>query len=508
MAASETNSGKKIGIVCTVGTRDLTLDGKTAADFASIGKHEYGSPRKLGKAILDNWDDMAERIAFPIIQPVLDYARQKARSEDAEVGYLLLIATDQPEVVDAEHREKDTLHIAEVAVRHFMMAQYRPSKSFVAKPMTYSLNPTRMDSAWSYLHDVSSKACFRELENCSQVILSTTGGVPGLNQALLLFLFSEVCGRKLAFVHVDEKLKKPMPIEIVQQLCRLETIHRLEAYAASFDFAAMARELSGVELEGMRKVALSASRRLTFDFQGAEHLLMESFPHFKSQKAETALRRWVDQLTLLSQSSQEREQAIRARRYLLQELVANVFIKIQREEWVDFLGRWYRLIEETMKQFVSEYLELPLLYDGKQYSDYVQAVENRDDIKAFFAGRKGPNGKPLDWSELNTRTGEAWVEFIADHPLSGKEDLSLRSGLFLGMLKRFGHLVSLRNKCILAHGNRGVGKQDILDALGGLSIEEFRQQLSHTILNITNPDEVEKEFRDILEFIQTALKEG
>ncbi|HNV68675.1 MAG TPA: hypothetical protein PKO06_03175, partial [Candidatus Ozemobacteraceae bacterium] len=249
-ATKEYTQKRRIGIVCTVGTRDLTLDGQTAEKLGKAGNTEFASPRKLGKEILDDWDNLSKRIAFPIIQPVIDSAFERARSSQGEIVYLLLVGTDQPTLIEETHREKDTAYFTEVAVNYYSQQSQRPSKSFQAKRLLYPMNPTRMDIAWNYLQQKASKECFTELRNCDQVFLSTTGGVPGLNQALLMFLFSEVCGRNLSFVHVDEDLQRPIPIEIVQHLTRLETIHRIEAYVETFDFAAMARELLEEDQEG------------------------------------------------------------------------------------------------------------------------------------------------------------------------------------------------------------------------------------------------------------------
>ncbi|NLI76512.1 MAG: hypothetical protein GX442_08725 [Candidatus Riflebacteria bacterium] len=444
--------------VATIGNRDLQVDGKSADQWAKASPegiaHPLGSCAAMGRTIQEDWAGYASRLSIPILDPFLTYVRGFVDHHQGKLTHLVLVVTNQPQSVEAAMRAKDTYSTGKVLEK--WLRENRSLSGTNLTTLVVSANPTRPDDVAGSLAETLAIGKWGFLREADHVLLSITGGVPALNYALFLTLYFEVARDRLHCLHVNEATRQAVPNNYISRLQGVARRERIRALVDLYDFSAIQRELAPLRDTTWATLAAYGQQRLNFDFTAAAFSLSQALRTVPPAVRPT-VEAWQGELTeLVAEDTQPRNKSIA----LMRELLANMWIKLERGEWVDFLGRLYRLLEESLKVYVGDALGATLTFDRKtrNYPDYLAKAKARPQALEWFESQKATLGQGLRWEELNTFVGERWLEFFGGQ---GNPDESAKARRLQEVVARLRPLTELRNQSIMAHGFKPVSKEDL-----------------------------------------------
>ena len=434
---------KTIGLVVTIGTRDVAENGKS-----------IDAPRMWGQALGKDLSEAKDRLSFPIIEPII---REIVR--EGELSQVLLIATDQKSTT-SPHKEKDTLHFAAILKQLFpqlfKQCGGRQETSPQVAIVNVDANPTIAGQCWDFLQEDSEfRRSVRQLKELDHIILSTTGGVPGLNSVVQHLSFAHL-QEKLEIIHVDEKSRQPVRTDMVRRLMDQHLRNDLEALLESFDFPAAVRRLAAGKNEVSLSLARMASFRLAFNFEDAQREISSLFG--QARQLNRLLEEHRQDLCHL-----QSEECVDRRTLLIRELTGNLLLKWRRQEYVDVLGRLFRLTEENTLNLLTRLSGKTLVYEQKSgtYPELLRFIEDTEGLTGYLESRR-VHGQKLDYKRWSIETGIAIITFFRDIPGSA---LQADCQTFLEAFQVFEKLKQLRNKSIMAHGFLGVARRDFESVL-------------------------------------------
>ncbi len=163
----------KILFIANIGNSDVYYNGQRAADTAM--------PRAAGRELLEQWQSKRDKISIPIINAGLDKVK-----ESASLPYeIWLFCTNQPATVTESHRNKDTIHFAEI-VQKKICELYKYTLDSV-KIITINGNPSNYDEMMDF-YDKFFSGTIKENQVYKDAFFffSITGGTPQANTGLLV----------------------------------------------------------------------------------------------------------------------------------------------------------------------------------------------------------------------------------------------------------------------------------------------------------------------------------
>ena len=445
---------ENIALFFNIGNSDVKVDG------TKIPQKEV---RLRGEKIYQNYDYYKQRLSFELVSPFLERFKEKAKK-------VFLFVTDQ---FDPEHRVKDTLYFGEL-IKNFIEDEYEIEcevKHYEWKPIDYNLS-----------FDYFTKF-FKEFDDSTTKIISTSGGVPAMNfsmQTVASSLFSNV-----EFYSVDEKTHelKHAPIKDIlkKELVKRSALELLKRH----DYAGINSLLENSKMvtEKIRLFLLYADSRLCFDLESANAKMKEFIGMLPSS---------------LEKSNYESKFTINLsdKSVFFNELFQNMRIKWGNGEYVDFIARLYRFRgallqnifeEETnskiqwekQKEAKSEFNSIlarsfrPLrsqMVENRIIPEYVQVIEPTDRV-LHFCFRHFHSQNKSKW-------GEIWTRFPIILELVDK----------------------LRNYSIDAHGYKGVSKADITRILTekGYDTNRLFQDLQVVVKRFSKEENMFSEINTVL----------
>jgi len=444
-------------LVVTVGTRDLFLDGKPIS-----------CPRIEGEEILNSFKTYQQRLSYPIIRPVLEYLFQIKNCE--VIDRLVLICTDQPESTDEKYRNQDTIAFAYILQR--LIAKEWGKKIPDIQIFKISSNPTLLDEMYEFFEmqiPCNKKFQLEDLETC---YIETSGGVPAVNTALLfqaIRYFKEKC----CPLYVSEKTGNVIPLNIGSQLLEDYKKEIIKKFLEEYEYASISKILEREKTlqSSLYFLAEYARLRLYFDFEGARKAVQ-----YGLQNAKKIGREIFEQAVLDIEKISQKDPLT-----LLEELYWNLWIKYHCREYVDFLGRLYRLQDALLRTAVEKWLGLDMTYDQatQSYKTFVESLERPEYsvLYEYLKTYEGPNKKPLVlyWVDIPVLT--ACLQFLAEK----RGDENAKSLLELN--EKIKPLIQLRHQTILAHGFTGVSEARIREKYPGDLLSEIKT-LMNKIWNI------------------------
>ena len=146
------------------------------------------------------------------------------------------------------------------------------------------------------------------------------------------------------------------------------------------------------------------------------------------------------------------ERWFRLQRYLLSELFFNLQLKAERGEWVDFLGRLFRVYEALLRLvFERETLHSTEKHGESGFADFREAIEANPNLHKYLEEKKA------GFHEANTHNLRLALAFWVRQ---GKRKEYRQLHKILNVIGGQ-ELSSLRHKTIIAHGYQGVSQEDI-----------------------------------------------
>ncbi|AEH07257.1 hypothetical protein [Methanothermococcus okinawensis] len=148
---------------------------------------------------------------------------------------------------------------------------------------------------------------------------------------------------------------------------------------------------------------------------------------------------------------------------LIDLLIENAKIKWENGEYVDFIGRIFRLKEALLRMIIEKEFNIStnpknVEENGKKikrWLEFEEFLDNNPKIYDYLEketdwnGRKEPNNRVLDWI----------LGYMVN---KGKKEWKKYAKIY-GFSKNLEKLSELRNESILAHGFKGISKTDIVN---------------------------------------------
>jgi len=425
---------KDIALFFNIGNRDVKIGGKI------IPKEEV---RSRGEEILNNYDSFKERLNFELVSPFL---------EKFNPNKVYLFVTNQE---DPEFRKQDTLFFGRIIQR------FIKERGIKCEVKHYEWKPTDYNLAFLFFTNF-----FKDFDDHSRKIISTSGGVPAMKFAMQIVassLFNNV-----EFYSVDERTHDVKPVDIEntlkKELVKRSAIELLKRH----DYAGIINLLENNRIENrkLRLLLEYAHNRLCFNFDTANAKIndfINSLPSVEKGEYEKLKIDFLD------------------KKVLFNELFQNMAIKWENGEYVDFVGRLYTFNEILLQMIFEEETNTTNKIDWQSKEEgneqFTEILKNHPDIEQKIRSElKIPTGEII-------KTTDGALEICFDYFVrkNGK-----RWGPICDIYKNTKKVVEkLRHLTIVAHGLKGVSKEKIMELYGSeLVIEDLRK-----IVNSLSKDE-------------------
>jgi len=439
---------KDIALFFNIGNRDVKIGGEI------IPKEEV---RSRGEEILNNYDSFKERLNFELVSPFL---------EKFNPNKVYLFVTNQE---DPEFRKQDTLFFGRIIQR------FIKERGIKCEVKHYEWKPTDYNLAFLFFTNF-----FKDFDDHSRKIISTSGGVPAMKFAMQIVassLFNNV-----EFYSVDERTHDVKPVDIEntlkKELVKRSAIELLKRH----DYAGIINLLENNRIENrkLRLLLEYAHNRLCFNFDTANAKIndfINSLPSVEKGEYEKLKIDFLD------------------KKVLFNELFQNMAIKWENGEYVDFVGRLYTFREILLQMIFEEETKTKIDWQSKEEGNeqFTEILKNYPDIEQKIR------------SELKILTGE--IIKTTDDALEICFDYFVRKngkrwGPIWNIYKNTKKVVEkLRHYTIVAHGLKGVSKEKIMELYGSeLVIEDLRK-----IVNSLSSDE--NIFDEINTILDKRIKE-
>ncbi|MFA4907403.1 MAG: hypothetical protein WC602_03970 [archaeon] len=448
--------------LANVGNRDVKYDNE-----------EIKPPRLTGKDYLERFDMVAEHLNFPIIQKGLTCIFEELNG--SPLDQLILFYTDQdPNEVAEKHYQSDTLYFAEIIER--LVHLHLSGRIREVVKIKISRNPNDYD----YTYDFFS----RELEKIERelkpdrVFLSPAGGIPACNMNLLL-QGSRIFTRRAVTLLIPENPDKPAKLQKLGELINRENNRQiLKRLLDEYDFGGAA-ELLENETDAISRSLLALARtvqyRLYFDFLSALNYLdqiepdilrmPESYasPFVSLENLMTIIR---ENLLAVSKTTdpihggeidpEKSSTWLELQARLNAEVLLNAKIKWLSMQYIDFLGRIFRLQEGVLRRIFEKVTNYSA--DGEHFPNDFETFLQQDPNFLVYLSQNRINGKTPVAHRANRGTLLLFLRYLES---SGKDYHNV-----LKHCDKLDHLAALRNKCALAHGNTAVNSEIITKKYG------------------------------------------
>lgn len=426
-------------LLANVGNRDVLSSGE-----------KIEPARSRGREILDRLEKNAQDLTLPLLTPAV----RKLLDHHQKIE-IVLFATDQPEGNPEEHREKDTLYLAEMA-KALLEPPNGPKGVERVWIKIIQVNPSLYDDTLAYFRATLSP---RQgwIKNAEACYAYPVGGTPAANMGLLLAAL-EAFGERCSTIYLPQGENYPVKMDLGDQLRRgvAGRLARDRLNDLSFGAAApLLREAGAPEWTAC--VAQYCSYRYHFDFDAAA----ERLEHAKAtcggdERGRALCERLRQDMLGLRDGKPD---------WLLRELYHNGHLAYDRGEYAAFLGIVFRFQEAVLRYLVERlYTGISTdVHDDETRKKLLTQLEEHPRLLDYLKMQRVNNG-PLRYDKPDRPALSAMLRCSWEVPgASDNSELVERCRAVSGLLQRFDCLSSRRNKSIIAHGFEGVSSDKILD---------------------------------------------
>ena len=455
--------------LANVGTNDVQREGKLIP-----------SPRVEGKALLENYENVRGQLQAPILVPGL----RRAITEAGSIDRLVLFVTDQPDYVEERYRLRDTLYFGELLKR--LLKDMPDIGPYVREILLETIpgNPADHRITLPFYQRVLPRVVS---DHVVTVYVAPVGGVDAANEALWITavrLFSH----KVQIIYVTPE-GHVEDIPLGDLILGDYTRQRAMAMLSRYDFGGLAAMLADTPRWGtswLPPFLRALDKRMHFDFDGAIRELEDALrratggDRARVNRLLSALRVW-NQDIVPPRSGDPPEQWdawLESQRHGLAELYWNIYIKAQRGEWVDFLGRVFRLTEGLERLVFEDHTRHSTEKFAGDFQDFTTWLEQEEDLLEYLAKHDVHSPiMPNTW--VLERIIAYWVQ---------ERGLGPQYGRIYKLIQLVRQLSDLRNKSIIAHGWQGVSREDI-ERETNTDVERFLDTLRVILSNLGIPIE-------------------
>jgi hypothetical protein len=474
----------KRALFITIGTRDIEIDKskfKEIIDPEEVKKVyrknkagiEQMLPRKAGQLIKSKLQGFKKSLEFPIINPFLDHLR---KNDFPDFDNVFLVATNQKEEDARDFHDLDTIYFAEILKQILPDIYKKQGKQKIGKIDILQVreNVVFIDNMFKYFNDLFKGRQFESFNSLDEVHILNQGGIDAINYGLLinaLYIF----GDKVKLYNVNEKNKLCTPLDFGIQFGLEQEKLRIRTALNRYDYSYIKNSNIGGDLSSW---ATYAEARLNFDFDTADKNLNNI--GIANRNKQIAEREDISKIKNNTES-------------LTQELFWNAWIKYQQESYVDFVQRFFRIVEQYAQQKALSYLK-DFNYNPKtdhtrwheRINQYLDKLENNE-LREFLENTFLDSGQKL---ELKTPNIPVFMNIL--------KFFNPREYEFIYKIEP---LSKIRNKGIGAHGFDPISLAVILDktAMTKKQFEKMLEKLRRKLKVAANP------FERINRYIEEAI---
>lgn len=427
--------------LANVGTRDLTLNGKSPSP-----------PRQQGEEWLGCYEAVYDQLDAPILRPGLMRVIKKV----GHVSQVVLFVSDQPEATDARFRNNDTVFLGELLKRYLSKRLGAQLGSVTVERLPG--NPANYNAMLDFFAGRLPELA--PPDRVEVVYVVPVGGTDASNVGLWVNAI-RLYRRKVQLLYVmpDERVDVlALHVVLLRETFRAQAAAHLSVH----DYAALGRLLQAEpDLAPSWSVPLCAyaHHRLHFDFIRAEGELTKARQTASGEKLAQIGRLQASLTPFLQDCAAPTSESLDSdwtawldlQRQFLGELFIHVQVKADQEQWIEFLGRLFRL-HEAMLRFAFEQQTRHSTdgNDGRGYPDYTKALSADPALQSYLSSKGIKEERPMTYALGLT------VEFWVTQAGKGRELGPVRAAV-----QQMEKLRELRNKSAIAHGYEGVSGAEI-----------------------------------------------
>lgn len=430
----------------TLGTRDVQIDKQVllthfdAALIADLYRNEQGKefpiPRKLGAFLLQHRALLESAIKTPILEPFFALMLK----EGIQFERVILVATDQDSDVGERYWSNDSIEFARLLVQQ-LPKQFKKNVFGKIEPYSINQNVAYLDVMFQHFADAFKSRKFAFLHDVDQIHILNQGGIDAINNALMLNALYEF-GEKIRLYTVNEKDRVCLLLEFAQQFGAEQEKKRVKQAISRYDYSMVKSATLDTDLSHL---GAYAEARLNFDFDVASQHL---------NRLSTRMR------SIQVRELQDLQAAKSDELSLINEVFWNTEVKLHQEAYVDFVQRFFRIIEHLAKHYCLQFLG----FEGDHFrwktniDTYLNKPENSQLLNHLDNYQFG-NGKKLEYDKANIEVYMAILELI--------------NPSVFNYLKRIKPLKDMRNQGVGAHGFAPISLRTILDTLGLSQVQDL-----------------------------------
>jgi len=461
-------------LIANIGQRDLRIDvsqappenRELAEKVAGLLGAKPPRVREFGRRVMDAYEALRGALCAPILDPILGHLA----SGGERLTELVLVGTKQQ---DKRFMTGDTFACAEALARLLPERHDAVLAGASVRVCTADGPPMDLNAMLPCYGNLCGEIA------ADRVYAECTGGTPACNMALSLKGL-EHFGERLEILHMPEGGSAPTRLNVVGYMLRRQRRAALERLTARGDFDAVAGDPAWPE--AVRHLAGAAAARMNFDFEQSLRLL---------NKAVAEGRDWgVEQRARVQGLRQEAGQlAAGVAEAVRRELYWNALLKWRRGECADFLGRTWRLLEDSLYALLEPVLDAEKI-GGKKFDERFfhwinqQPEEMTTYIQNKFEKRAEPARRPLS---ANIPVMMTTVHYLREHAPERLRRAEWDASFWEQLVRAINDLrtlTDLRNDSAIAHGFKGLSREVILDNAGKVKTEADLLQRLETLLAV------------------------
>jgi hypothetical protein len=478
-------------ILANVGSRDVRYTGEDLDGHADESREL--TPRRMGAFLLRECENAKDDIDLPILGKgighieSLSYKYPEVLQRGNDAPTVGLFCTDQE---DERYRESDTIEFAKVVQTKLpqMFPNSKDNKGIRLSDKRSATilpigehDPSRYDDMYSFYAGFFAEKARDWIPLEWRCFVLTSGGTPAMNAALILQAVRHF-GENCVQIHVPRE-DEASELRIGEEMVRAETERRFDEALETLQFRAAARILAETSREDYRAHACRyAADRLAFDFRGAVDHCRAAI-----RAAQGDVRKSLERHERLTVRLAQGRPEWANRHMFIEELFYNLEVKAQLNEYVDMLGRVFRLQEALLGWIVRSEIGIE--------SDEDRVVEEKEVERVpglwEYMAEKLPSGTRINRRSLTVISGYL-LKPAAGLPDERREKISkVRSAA-----NKIDKLSNLRNKTIVAHGFEGVSEREVMQTWGSDTLVE---DLRSTVAEALDRDLSENPFFELAE---------
>ncbi|XRO75407.1 hypothetical protein ACO3TA_00570 [Methanocaldococcus sp. 28A] len=429
---------RKVLFLANVGNSDLGKDEKSIFN-----------PREHN--IFEESKKLYESGEFYHLEPILLKKKIEMLNNPINDLEIVLFATLQE-----DENPQDTYYIAKI-IKELISKEY-PNLKDKIKIEKVSRNPSDYNEMIEYY----AKKLNSFDDNYYRVYLGITGGTPAQISSLIIngVLKWEEKTRTL----YKPRGKEPKEDKIGEKIFKILKSKEFEALKKSY--------LYDLAAELMKKYELSENWKCEYHYlKGLHHKKLfnfkraiDEFNHalkYAGLEDENRILNELNKLEKLLEEPKDLDDRIEKYPLLIDLLIDNAIMKWESGEYVDFVGRIFRIREALLRYIFEKEFRISteptkIKEYGKLINKYVEFEKFLDENPKLVEYLKG-NG----WNErkeINLKV----LRWIYEYYLQSNKAFAKKYGFIKGFDDKLEKLSELRNKSIIAHGFEGISKEDIV----------------------------------------------